>query len=423
VRRLRNPSLQIIVAIALAIGVGVISPDVAMAMKPLGDGFFRLLRMMIAPVIFITVVSGIVSIGDMRRLGRIGLRTLAYFELVSTLALLLGMLMVNLVRPGEGLHIGGFATSEAVTRLSSSAAPPSLSGLLLGIIPASVLSGFVDGNIPQVLLVSVLTGAALAVTRPGGIVAVIAEAQKCVLVILGFIVGLAPVGAFGALAAAIGAAGTGALTHLAALVSLYCVTVLLFVLLVLGSITRMMGLSLWRVLNFFRDELLIVISMVSTEVVLARLLTKLESAGVRADIAGFVLPAGYSFNQDGTALYMSIALGFLAQATDHPLTLVQQGGLLAVMLLTSKGAAGPGGSLVKLAATLQSSPLLPVSGLGLLVGIERPIASAVGVTNVIGNVVATLVIAKWEGGFDPARFGAVVARARDAKIPALVPPP
>jgi aerobic C4-dicarboxylate transport protein len=214
------------------------------------------------------------------------------------------------------------------------------------------------------------------------------------------------------------------LTHLAALVALFYASVLLFIVVILGGITGLMGLSLWRIVRYFRDELLIVISVVSTEAVLARLLTKLEQAGVRGDIAGFVLPAGYSFNQDGTALYMAIALGFVAQATDHPLSLLQQLGFLAVMLLTSKGSSGmAGGSLVKLAATLRSSSSLPISGLGLLIGVERPIGSAVGVANVMGNVVGTLVIARWEGAFDPARFAAAVSAAADEPALASAAPP
>jgi aerobic C4-dicarboxylate transport protein len=402
----RKPALQIVVAILLATALGLAAPDVAVQMKPLGDGFFRLLRMMIAPVIFTTVVVGLCTVGDLRTLGRLGARALLYFEVVSTAAMLLGVAMANLFQPGAGLHFTDPPSTDAVTQLA--AAPhPSLAAMLLGMIPTTLPAAFVDGDILQVLLVSILIGVALAVTRAAAIVAIMRQAQQAVFAIVGGIMRLAPIGAFGALAAAIGAIGAGVLGHLAALVVLFYASVLLFIVVVLGGITSLMGLSLWRIIRLFRAELLIACSLASTEVVLPRLLTKLEQAGVRGDIAGFVLPAGYSFNADGTALYMAVALGFVAQATDHPLSLLQQLGFLAVMLLTSKGSSGmAGGSLVKLAATLRSSSALPMSGLGLLIGVERPIGSAVVVANVLGNVVATLVIAKWEGGFDEARFAA-----------------
>ena len=415
-RAARNASLQVVVAVLLAIAVGLAAPGVAVEFKPLGDGFFKLLRLMLAPVIFTTVVLGLAGVTDFQRIGRVGLKTLIYFEVVSTLALLLGVAMVNLARPGAGVHASHLAVSDALARLSDAAPHSSVVTMLLGIIPANFVDPFVRGDVLQLLFVSILVGAALAVSKAGAVTDAIRHIQGLLITMLGFIVRLAPIGAFGGLAASIGENGPASLVHLASLVALFYAAVLLFVVAILGAACLLSRLSLLEIVRLFEDELLIAFAIGSYEAVLARVLLRLEQVGVPADVAGFVFPAGFSFNQDGTALYMSLALGFVAQATDTPLSLAQQFGFLAIMLLTSKGSTGvPGGSLVKLAATLQSSQTVPMAGLGLLFGVQRPIGSAISVANLLGNIVATLVVARWEGVFDRHRFAAAVA--------ARTPPP
>jgi len=338
-----------------------------------------------------------------------GLKALVYFEVVSTIGLLIGFVLVNVVQPGVGLHATHLTAGAEITRATAAAAQFTAVGFLLSIIPATLVDAFARGEILQVLFVSVLVGAAVVVGRrqAEGLITLIEQAQTLLFRILGFIMRLAPIGAFGALAAAVGSNGAGTLVYLAWLVGLYYFAVLLFVVVVLGGITAAMGLSLVRIIRMIKAELLLVFGTASGEVALPRLLVKLKEAGVDEAVVGFVLPAGYSFNLDGTAIYMAIAIGFIAQATDTPFSLGQQLGVLAVTMLTSKGGTTvAGGAFVKLAATMQTVRALPLGGLGLLFGVDRLMATAIAVSNVIGNVVATLVIAKWEGSFDAARFNA-----------------
>jgi aerobic C4-dicarboxylate transport protein len=424
-RLLRQLYIQVLIAIALAIVLGIMAPDIAVQMKPLGDAFIAMLRMMLGPIIFTTVVLGLSQVGDLGKLGRMGVKALVYFEVVSTIGLLLGFVMVNLVQPGVGLHATHLEVSAGVSRVSTAAAQFTAVGFFLSIIPHTLVDAFAKGEILQVLFVSVLVGAAVVASRgrADGVVALIEQGQMLLFRILSFIMRLAPIGAFGALAAAIGANGAGTLIYLAWLVGLYYFTVILFVVVVLGAIVNAIGLSLMRILRLIREELLLVLGTASGEVALPRLLVKLNQAGVEEAVVGFVLPAGYSFNLDGTSIYMAIAIGFIAQATDTPFTLSQQLAVLAVTLLTSKGGTTvAGGAFVKLAATMQTVRALPLGGLGLLFSVDRLLATAIAMSNVVGNVVATLVIAKWEGVLDIQRFNAFTdSYGRDASPPAASP--
>lgn len=412
--------MQVLIAIALAVVLGIVSPATAAAVKPLGDAFIAMLRMMLAPIIFTTIVLGLSHVSDIGKLGRLGLKSLVYFEVVSTIGLLLGFVLVNVVQPGTGLHATHLVASEGVTRASAAASNFTAVGFFLSIIPTTLVDAFARGEILQVLFVSVLTGAAVILCRGrvDGVVSLVEQAQMLLFRVLGFIMALAPIGAFGALAAAIGTNGAGTLVYLAWLVGLYYAAVLIFVVVVLGGICLAMRLSLWKIIRLIKEELLLVLGTASGEVALPRLLVKLQQAGVDEAVVGFVLPAGYSFNLDGTSIYMAIAVGFIAQATDTPFTLGQQLGVLAVTLLTSKGGTTvAGGAFVKLAATMQTVRALPLGGLGLLFGVDRLLATAIAMSNVVGNVVATLVIAKWEGGFDAARFDAYLDSTQVAGAP------
>ncbi len=407
-RLLRQLYVQVLLAIALAVVVGAASPSLALECKPLGDAFIALLRMLLAPIIFCSVVLGMTHVRDMGQLGRLSLKALLYFEVMSTVGMLLGLLAVNVVRPGVGLHAANLALGSGVTNITAAASHFTATGFFLSIIPDTLVGAFAGGQILQVLFISVLTGAALSVGgagRDSTILKVVAEAQHVLFRVLGFVMRLAPIGAFGALASAIGAFGTATLLYLFKVVLLFWGTSLVFVLVVLGLVCALAGLSLFKLLRLIREELLLVLGTASGEVALPRLMLKLEEAGCDGAVVGFVLPGGYSFNLDGTGIYMAIAVGFIAQATDTPFTLTQQVAVLAVLLLTSKGGTTvAGGAFIKLAATLQTVRTLPLNGLGLLFGIDRLMATCTALTNVVGNVVAVFVIAVWERGFDRARF-------------------
>jgi aerobic C4-dicarboxylate transport protein len=408
---LRKVYVQVLVAIVLAIAFGLLAPQEAVAMKPLGDSFVALLKMMLGPIIFFTVVHGIGHIKDFKRLGRLGFKTLLYFEVVSTIAMLTGFVMVNLVQPGSGLHAGTLSPTGGVDAVIKTATTGdfSLVAFLTSIIPRTLVSAFVSGDILPVLFVSLLVGFALAACgKPDWILfRLIDEAQTLVFKILGFIMRLSPLGAFGAMAFAVGSYGGVTLLYLLRYILTYYASALIFVVVILGGIAALAGLSIFRILSLIKEEALLAMGMAASEVAFPRLVVKLEEAGCDEVVVGFVLPAGYSFNIDGACLYMACGIGFISQATDTPLGLSQQLGLLAVMLLTSKGGAGAaGGALVKLAATIQSSRALPIAGVGLLFGIDRILAIATSTVNVIGNSVAVLVLAKWEGLFDPQKFEA-----------------
>lgn len=404
---LKKLHVQVLIALAAAIALGLAAPSWAIAMKPLGQAFIALLKMMLAPIVFFTLVHGLAHVKDMRKLGRLGLKSLLYFEVVSTLAMVVGLVWVNLVQPGAGLHAGNLDESAEAIKATSAAGNISVVSYLLGLIPQKLVDAFAKGDIIQVLIISMLAG--LAINRVAGpdslIVKGIEEGQSVLFRMLGFIMKLAPLGAFGAMAAAVGSYGGATLLYLLKLIAVYYAASLFFIFGVLGSISWSIGLPFWTVLGIIRDEILLVLGTASGEVAFPRLLEKLKRTGCNEVVVGFVLPAGYSFNLDGTSVYMAVAIGFIAQATDTPFSIWQQVGLLAILSLTSKGGTTvAGGAFIKLAATLQSVQTLPLGGLGLLFGIDRMMATATALVNIIGNTLAVFAIARWEGAFDPAAF-------------------
>lgn len=416
---LRKLYVQVLIAIALAIVFGLVAPHSAVQMKPLGDAFINLLKMMLGPIIFCTVAHGVGHVRDFRKLGRLGVKSLLYFEVVSTLAMLTGFVMVNLIRPGDGLHANAMAAAATAGSTHPTVAPGgdfSLTHFLVSIIPHTLASAFVTGDILPVLFVSLLVGAALSLcAKPDWIaLKLLDEAQSVVFKILGFVMKLSPIGAFGAMAAAVGSYGGVTLLYLVRYILTYYASALVFVFVVLGAVAALGGFSILRILSLIKEEAILAMGTAASEAAFPRLVTKLRQAGCDEAVVGFVLPAGYSFNIDGACLYMACGIGFISQATDTPLSLTQQLGLLAVMLLTSKGGAGAaGGALVKLAATVQTSRALPLSGVSLLFGIDRLLAIATSTVNVIGNSVAVLIMAKWEGMFDAQAFKACVNRKPD----------
>jgi aerobic C4-dicarboxylate transport protein len=405
---LRQLYVQVLIGILFAIMLGTAAPATAVAMKPLGDAFIALLRMLLAPIIFCSIVHGLTHVSSMSQLGRLALKSLVYFEGLTTIAMAVGFIAVNVFQPGAGLHATNLAVAPAVSNLSGAASHFTALGFAMSIIPTTMVDAFAKGEILQVLLISLLVGAALSVGAAGKdsvVLRGIGEAQNILFRILGYIMRLAPIGAFGAMAAAIGSFGAATLLYLAKLVLLYWLTSIFFVLVVLGAVAAMAGLSIFKVLRLIRDELLIVLGTASSEVVLPRLMMKLEQAGCDEAIVGFVIPSGYSFNLDGTSIYMALAVAFIAQATDTPFSLLDQLGVLGILLLTSKGGTTvAGGAFIKLAATLQTVRALPLSGLGLLFGVDRLMATCTALTNVVGNTVATFVISKWERSFDPTKL-------------------
>jgi aerobic C4-dicarboxylate transport protein len=408
---LRQLYIQVLIGILLAVVLGIAAPNTAIAMKPLGDAFIALLRMLLAPIIFCSVVHGLTHVSSMSQLGRLALKSLVYFEGLTTVAMAVGFIAVNVFQPGVGLHATNLSAEPAVSNLSGAASHFTALGFAMSIIPSTMVDAFAKGEILQVLLISLLVGAALSVGagEAGGkdsvILRAIGEAQDILFRILGFIMRLAPLGAFGAMAAAVGSFGAATLIYLAELVVLYWLTSIFFVLVVLGTVLALVGLSIFKVLRLIRDELLIVLGTASSEVVLPRLMLKLEQAGCDEAIVGFVIPSGYSFNLDGTSIYMALAVAFIAQATDTPFSMLEQLGVLGILLLTSKGGTTvAGGAFIKLAATLQTVQALPLNGLGLLFGVDRLMATCTALTNIVGNTVATFVISKWERAFDPSKL-------------------
>ncbi len=399
---------QVIVAVVLGVLLGVLAPASAVAMKPLGDAFIKLIKMIIAPVIFCTVVTGIAGMEDMKKLGRTGFYALLYFEVMSTLALVVGLLVVNLIKPGAGLHIDPATLDPAA--IAAYAGPERMSGpvdFLLDIIPATLLGAFTSGNILQVLLVSLLFGFALHQLggRDSAVFRFVERLSGILFAIVGLIMRLAPLGAFGAMAFTIGRYGAGSLWSLAHLMGTFYLTCLIFVFGVLGVVARCNGFHIWRFVRTIREELLVVLGTSSSEAVLPRMMQRLESLGASKSVVGLVIPTGYSFNLDGTAIYLTMAAVFIAQATDTPLGIGQQLTLLAVLLVTSKGAAGVTGSgFIVLAATLSAVGGLPVAGVALILGIDRFMSEARALTNLVGNGVATLVVARCCGELDAERL-------------------
>ena len=395
---------QVLIAIVLGVALALVKPQWALEMKPLGDGFIKLIKMIIAPVIFCTVVSGIAGMEDMQSVGKTGGLALLYFEIVSTLALLIGLIVVNVVEPGAAMHIDpATLDAQAVAKYAVEAQHQSASDFLLNIIPNTLVDAFAKGEILQVLLVSVLFGFALhAVGERGkGVLALIDSILHALFGVVGVIMKAAPIGAFGAMAFTVGAYGVGSLAQLGKLMICFYSTCLFFIFGVLGAIARAHGFSIFRFINYIREELFVVLGTSSSETALPRMMRKMEALGCGKSVVGLVLPTGYSFNLDGTSIYLTMAALFLAQALDIPLSLSNQLGLLAVLLLTSKGAAAvTGGGFIVLAATLSATNVVPVAALALILGIDRFMSEARALTNLIGNGVATVVVAKWRRQLD-----------------------
>jgi aerobic C4-dicarboxylate transport protein len=418
---LRSLYFQVIVAIALGVLLGILYPQAGAAMKPFGDTFIKLIKMLIAPVIFCTVVTGIAGVEDMKKVGKTGGLALIYFEVMSTVALILGMVAINILRPGSGMNIDPRSLDTAsVAAYTEPGKMQSVTDFFLNVIPTTVVDAFAKGEILQVLLFAVLFGFALqALGRRGAAMLTFIDALSQVLFgIVGVIMKLAPLGAFGAMAFTIGKYGFGSLLSLGLLMGCFYATCLVFIFGALGLVARLHGFSIWRFVKYIGDELFVVLGTSSSESVLPRMIAKLHRIGAGKSVVGLVIPAGYSFNLDGTSIYLTMATLFIAQATNTPMNLQQQLTLLAVLLLTSKGAAGVTGSgFIVLAATLSSLGTLPVSGLALILGIDRFMSEARALTNVIGNGVATLVVAKWTGELD-----VVTMRRELGGGPSLEPP-
>lgn len=400
----RSLYFQVLVAIAIGGLLGFVSPETGAAMKPLGDGFIKLIKMIIAPIIFTTVVLGIAGTEDLKKVGKTGGLALLYFEVVSTLALIIGLLVVNTVKPGAGMNVDvSTLDTSGVTAYAGAGKAASTKDFLLNVIPTTFVDAFAKGEILQVLFLAVLVGIALQHldARQNRVFQFIEHLSQILFAVVRIIMLAAPIGAFGAMAFTIGAYGIASLVPLAKLMGSFYLTCLLFVFVVLGGIARLHGFSIWRLLIYIKEELLIVLGTSSSEPALPRLMAKLEDLGASKSTVGLVVPTGYSFNLDGTAIYLTMAAVFVAQATNTPLTLLQQITLLAVLLLTSKGAAGVTGSgFIVLAATLSAIGHVPVAGLALILGIDRFMSEARALTNVTGNAVATLVVAKWTGDLD-----------------------
>lgn len=401
---------QVICAILLGIALGYFYPQTAQAMKPLGDGFIKLIKMIIAPIIFCTVVLGVAGMEDMKKLGRIGGKALIYFEAVTTLALIIGLVVVNTLQPGGGMHVDPASLdTTAIAKYTASAQHNGFIDFLMNIIPGTIVGAFANGDILQVLLISLLCGAAFSALgkRVAGIVGLIRQASSALFGIINIIMKLAPLGAFGAMAFTVGKYGLGTLGSLGYLMGSFYLTCLLFVFVVLNIIARLTGFSLVKLLRYIAHELWLVLGTSSSESALPTLMAKLEHMGARKDIVGIVVPSGYSFNLDGTSIYLTMAAIFIAQALGIKLSLKEELTLLAVLLLASKGAAGVTGSgFVTLAATLATIPTIPVAGIALILGVDRFMSEARALTNLVGNSVATIVVAKWEGALDMQRLHA-----------------
>lgn len=415
-RLIRQLWFQVLVAMVAGALLGVAQPELGAQMAPLGNGFIRLVRMIIAPVIFCTVVHGVAAMNDMKRVGRVAIKALIYFEVITLIALVFGLVAVNLWQPGVGMNVDLAALdASAVKAYVETAENESIVQFLINIIPTTFFSAFVDGDVLQILFVSLLFGFALVLLGERGkpILHLIERLSAVVFRIVGFIMWMAPIGAFGAIAFTVGRFGAGSLASLGALLIEFYIVCLLFVFIVLGAVARACGVSLFRLLYYIRDEILIVAATTSSETVLPRLVQKLEALGCEESVVGLVVPTGYSFNLDGTCLYLATVVVFLAQATNTPLDLGAQLGLLAVMLLTSKGAAGiAGAALVALASTLGSTESVPVASVALVLGIHRLMAEALTFVNVVGIAVSAIVVAKWDNALDTAKlFPAVGVRA------------
>ncbi|MBS0394985.1 MAG: C4-dicarboxylate transporter DctA [Proteobacteria bacterium] len=420
-RLARSLYAWVVLAVVAGALLGSLAPATGVALKPLGDGFIRLIRMLVGPIVFTTIVLGIAHMRDLPRVGRVGIKALAYFEVLSTVALAIGMAVAALLRPGAGFHVDpATLDAAAVAKYASSAHEQSVAEFLLNVIPTTLPGALTSGELLQVLLVALLTGVGAAVVgeRAQFFVALVDSASQVLFRIVGFVMWLAPLGAFGAMAYTLGKFGWHSLAPLARFMGVFYLTCALFVFGVLGLVARLAGFSLPRLIRYLRTEIATVIGTSSSESVLAPLIDKLEQLGCRRATVGLVVPTGYSFNLDGTCIYLSLAALFLAQALDVDLTLGQQLTLLGVAMLSSKGAATvTGGGFITLAATLAVVPSVPVAALALILGIDRFMSEARSVTNLIGNAVATLVVSRWERELDRGVLAARLAGTAPAAAP------
>ncbi len=399
---------QVLTAIVIGVLLGHFYPSLGEQMKPLGDGFIKLIKMLIAPIIFCTVVHGIASMEDMKKVGRVGLKALIYFEGVTTLALIVGLIVVNVLQPGVGMNVDPKTIdTKSIQVYTTKAGQESPVDFLMHIIPNTVVGAFAEGEILQVLFFAILFAFALSMLGERGkpVLNLIDIVSHALFNIVGIIMRVAPIGAFGAMAFTIGKYGVGTLLLLGKLMGAFYLTCLIFIFVVLGTIAWLTGFNIWKFIKYIKEELLIVLGTSSSESVLPRMMVKLENLGCKESVVGLVIPTGYSFNLDGTCIYLTMAAIFLAQATSTELTLWQQLGIIGILLLTSKGAAGVTGSgFIVLAATLASVGSIPVASIALILGVDRFMSEARALTNLIGNGVATVVVSKWEDALDEERM-------------------
>jgi aerobic C4-dicarboxylate transport protein len=404
--------IQVLIGIALGVLVGALWPETGAALKPLGDAFIKLIKMIIAPIIFVTVVAGICKMQNMKEVGRIGIRALIYFEVVSTVALLLGMVVALVLRPGAGMNVDPAALdSTALAAYTGGAAKVGGMQFFLDMIPTTIVGAFASGHILQIMVFSILFGIAVLKIGDRGapLLALVEQISSALFALLALIMYLAPIGTFGAMAFAVGAYGVGSLLPLGTLVIAVYATCILFIVVVLGLLARLSGFSVLKFLAYIKEEILLVLGTSTSEVAMPRLMAKLEQAGCRKSVVGLVVPTGYSFNQDGSAVYQTMSALFIAQAMNISLSWTEMLTIFAVLMVTSKGAAGVSGSgFVALAATLSTVQTVPVAGMALLLGIERFMSMARGTTNMIGNGIATIIIARWDGALDLAQLRRVL---------------
>ncbi len=410
----KNLYAQVLLGITAGALLGWLQPDTGAALEPLASVFIKAVKMLIAPIIFCTVVGGIAGMGDLKKIGRVGWKALLYFEVATTIALLLGMVVANVFQPGAGIHADPAALETSRTAgFAQKAQALSTVDFLMNIIPHSFVSAFTEGDLLQVLFISILSGLALASmgARAQPVIDLLQSISQVFFGIVHLVTRVAPLAAFGAMAYTIGKYGLGSLLSLGKLMACVYLTCAVFIFGLLALVARLHGFSLWKILRYIREELLIVVGTSSSEPALPSLMEKMERAGCSKPVVGIVIPAGYSFNLDGTCIYLTLAALFIAQATDTALSMGQQFSILAVLLLTSKGAAGvTGAGFITLAATLSATHTIPVAGLALVIGVDRFMSEARAITNLIGNTVAMLVVAKWEGEFNPHLGHPILAR-------------
>jgi aerobic C4-dicarboxylate transport protein len=419
----RNLTVQVLFAISLGVVLGLVAPGVARAMRPVGDTFVNLVRMVIAPVIFLTIVLGIANMRDLRSVGRVGGKALLYFEIVTTFALAIGLIVVNVTRPGAGLDVSALAKGD-ISKYAEAGKTFTFVEIITHVVPASAFDAFAKGDVLQIVFFAVMFGSALAAIgeeRGGTLVKVLDELSRVIFRIVEMVMKVAPIGAFGAMAYTVGTFGVKSLLPLGRLMFDVYLTMALFIFIVLNLILRAYGFSLWQYLKFIREEIVLVLGTSSSEAALPRMLEKMERYGCSRSVVGLVIPAGYSFNLDGTSIYLSMAALFVAQAFNVPLSLGQQLSVLGVLMLTSKGAAGVTGSgFIVLASTLSAMRVVPVEGVAILLGVDRFMSEARAITNLIGNGAATLVISRSENAFDEAARARAVASVDTATASARV---